>query len=66
MKDRLDTVLFTQQQLDFLERHFPIITYGPQTSSEVMHHYFGQRTVLDTIRRNTSGHKRNEHASATR
>lgn len=49
------TVVFTQLQLEFLQKVFPTIVYGANSSEEAMRHYFGQQSVIELIKSRTQG-----------
>lgn len=55
MKKIDSAVKFSPDQLDWLEKQFPVVVLGPSTPESSIHHYFGQQSVLERIRKLTWG-----------
>lgn len=54
-KGQFDHVVFSQDQLAYLESVFPSLILGPNSSEGHMRYFFGQMSVIDVIRSKTRG-----------
>lgn len=54
-KKPYDDVFFSPAQLHYLESLYPYTVLNPANSEAQMRYYFGQQSVLDSIRRRTRG-----------
>lgn len=52
-----ENVTFTYQQLQWLESLYPQVVMGPGHDENQMRHYFGQQSVMRSIRDKTRGLK---------
>ena len=48
-----DTVQFSKEQYMYLEKMFPERVLQPTVPDNEVRHYFGQRSVMEVIRRKT-------------
>lgn len=54
-KDPSNTVSFTPNQLQYLEKVFPQVVFTASSDEASMRHYFGSQAVLQVIRSKTRG-----------
>lgn len=50
-----DEVFFTPAQMRYLEDNFPHVVLPPTATEATMRYYFGQQSVLESVRRKLRG-----------